>query len=158
MSHLFEIYVTAQSMAAKRFLHLITNWKRQSAGGISHTENSGLIAGLFFAFRTPTCRLSGMFSGAETRQQLIVLPATRRRWWHAANPFSAGPPSTLAAVILIRLTPSSPRGCIDSAGDVRARCHIISLSVSPTPHTKITNTSNAKNNNNYYYYYYENYY
>ena len=50
---------------------------------------------------------SAMFTGPETRQQLIVLPATRRRRSRAANPFSAGRPSSVAAVILIRLTPSS---------------------------------------------------
>ena len=37
---------------------------------------------------------SATFIGAETRQQLIVLPATRWRRWRAANPFSAGPPSS----------------------------------------------------------------
>jgi len=60
---------------------------------------------------------SDTFIGAETLQQLIVLPATRRRRRRAANPFSAGPPS---AVILIRLTPSSPRRYI-SYCDVTVR-------------------------------------
>ena len=58
---------------------------------------------------------SAMFSEAETRQQLIVLPATRRRRWRAVNPFSAGPPSSLAAVILIRLTLSSQHRHRESA-------------------------------------------
>jgi len=66
---------------------------------------------------------SAMFVGAETRLQLIVLPATRPCQWRAENPFSAGPPSSLTAVILIRLTPCSPYPLHDSA-TLGFTCHI----------------------------------